>query len=247
MLKKCCFCFNLYHGCLLLGLFRLAHWVIILTATIYITVQIYAPDSGLLHYRAKSDIEANAHILFLIFIVSIIGVILESVLVHGIHKRKYKYFKIWYAYTFLTFVLSIVLAFNFVLGILEIPSRPETGKNFIQDALCVLIHVVFFFIPEYLLGPRLTPVFIAIMILVHLFLPVLHGYSIYAVYSYLHSYILDDPRIARSINLEVSAQAAGVKRCGNMCQKCKLATLEKNGGVGHDLQTPLVKPIETTC
>ena len=29
--------------------------------------------------------------------------------------------------------------------------------------MCVLIHVVFAFVPEYLLGPRLTPVFIACM------------------------------------------------------------------------------------
>eukprot|EP00095_Tigriopus_kingsejongensis_P002638 maker-scaffold441_size170131-snap-gene-0.32 protein:Tk02638 transcript:maker-scaffold441_size170131-snap-gene-0.32-mRNA-1 annotation:"abc transporter permease" len=246
MLKKCCFCFNLYSGCLLIGLFRLAQWLLILLATIYITVQIYAPDSGLLHYRAKADIEANGHILFLILIVTIIGTLLECVLLHGLYKRKYRYFKVWYAYTFLAFLLSIFLAFNFILGILEIPSRPETGKNFIQDAMCILIHVVFFFIPEYLLGPRLTPVFIAIMILVHLLLPLLHGYSIYAVYSYLHSYILDDPRMI--LDLEAASAPPGtVKKCGNLCQKCKLATLEKNGGTKREAATPLINAIETTC
>jgi hypothetical protein len=64
------------------------------------------------------------------------------------------------------------------------PISSATAQNFFFDALCVLIHVVFCFIPEYLLGPRLTPVFIAVMLIIHVLLPVMHIYSIVVVRSH---------------------------------------------------------------
>ena len=60
-------------------------------------------------------------------------------------------------------------------------------QNFFFDAMCVLIHVVFAFVPEYLLGPRLTPVFIAIMLIVHVLLPVMHAYSFLVVRSHIRT------------------------------------------------------------
>ena len=53
--------------------------------------------------------------------------------------------------------------------------------------MCVLIHVVFAFVPEYLLGPRLTPVFIAVMLIVHVMLPVMHAYSFLVVRSHIRT------------------------------------------------------------
>ena len=123
---------------------------------------------------------------------SLLGILLECMLLHGLWKRKYKYFKLWYAYTFLAFAFSILLALNFLMGILEIPSRPSTGKNFVMDGLCVLFQIVFYLLPSHLGGPRLEPVMVAVVILVHIALPFFHFYSGYVVYSYLHTYILDD-------------------------------------------------------
>ena len=34
----------------------------------------------------------------------------------------------WYCYTAFAFFGSLLLGINFILGVLEIPSRPETGK-----------------------------------------------------------------------------------------------------------------------
>ena len=49
-----------------------------------------------------------------------VGVALESILIHGIYKSKYRYFKLWYFMTTLSCVLGIGAAINFILGILEI-------------------------------------------------------------------------------------------------------------------------------
>ncbi len=65
-----------------------------------------------------------------------------------------------------------------------------SGDNWFNDALCVLADVVFFFIPEYLLGPRLIPLLIAILIFAHVLLPVWHGFSFAIVYSYYKLYLL---------------------------------------------------------
>ena len=60
MLKRCCCgCFNLYAGSLLVAGFRLSHWLLILFMAVYMSWQIYSPDSGLLPFQAKMDIEAN--------------------------------------------------------------------------------------------------------------------------------------------------------------------------------------------
>lgn len=59
MLKRCC-CLSLFYGSLLIVVARLIHWILILLATIYVAVQIYSPDNGLVPYHAKLDIERNS-------------------------------------------------------------------------------------------------------------------------------------------------------------------------------------------
>ena len=78
---------------------------------------------------------------------SLAGIALESVTIHGVYKNKLRYFRLWYFFTCFALLASVVLMVNFILGILGIPSRPTTGRNFFFDALCVLFHIVFFFIP----------------------------------------------------------------------------------------------------
>ena len=60
MLKKCCFCFNLYQGSILIGVSRLTHWLVILAATTNIAVQIWSWDSGLMYNQARIDLEQNS-------------------------------------------------------------------------------------------------------------------------------------------------------------------------------------------
>ncbi len=112
---------------------------------------------------------------------SVLGLFVECILLHALIKKKFDNLRYWYVMTTLCFLLSIVLAVNFILGLLEIPYRPETGNSWIQDAFCTLFYTEYFFIPEYLIGPRLTPVLTACIILVHLFLPVFHCYAIFVI------------------------------------------------------------------
>ena len=72
------------------------------------------------------------YVLFLIMLVSLVGLGLECVLLHALYRRRFHNLKWWYLVTGCAFLLSIALAVNFILGILEIPSRPQTGKNFVQ-------------------------------------------------------------------------------------------------------------------
>ncbi len=65
-------------------------------------------------------------------LVSMLGVGIETVMLLEAYKRKFLRLGLWYAVTGAAFVLSIVVAINFILSLLEIPARPETGKNFFQ-------------------------------------------------------------------------------------------------------------------
>ncbi len=59
MLRRCCFCFDLYVGSLLIGLFRLAIWALIFGGTMWVTVQVFSADQGMIYYKPLVDIEAN--------------------------------------------------------------------------------------------------------------------------------------------------------------------------------------------
>ena len=58
------------------------------------------------------------------------------------------------------------------------------SSNWFSDALCVLADLVFFYVPMYMLGPRLEPILTALLILAHMVLPIVHGAAFYVVYSY---------------------------------------------------------------
>lgn len=192
-------------------------------------------------------------------VVTLGGLVIDSFLLHGIVTGKPKHLNCWYAVTVFTIITSIILALNFVLGILEIPSRPTTGRNFVFDAFCVLFHIVFFFIPEYLFGPRLTPVLIVIMIIVHIFLPAFHLYSFLVVRSYYKQQMYEyNEYLTKAMEEEqMAALANGQQSCQkNLCQKCQLAALEAanagnannpNGIAVTTAPSPMVKPFETTC
>ena len=67
----------------------------------------------------------------------------------------------------------------------------RVGEGWFSDAMCVLADIVFYFVPEYLLGPRLVPMLITLLILAHMALPVFHGFSYYVVYSFFRIHIID--------------------------------------------------------
>lgn len=186
-------------------------------------------------------------------------------MIAGIVQLNHGYIRSWFAMGIFTFVTSLMLALCFILHNVHII---RIGDNWFTDAMCVLADVVFFFIPEYLLGPRLIPLLIAILILAHLLLPVFHGFSLVIVYSYYRLYInpsqemivaarqgtthssatpvnYDDDQYKASAPARAGSSATGHPR---LCQKCQLA-YEENGGVVIDrcTSTPLLKPIETTC
>jgi hypothetical protein len=208
----------------------------------------------------------SAYVIFLAIIVSLIGVIVEPVMISGITQLNPAYVRAWFVMTVFCFLFSVVLAMCFIL---HNASLIRIGDNWFNDALCVLADVVFFFIPEYLLGPRLIPLLIVILILAHILLPVFHGCSFMVVYSYYRLAICPSAEAlaaARAGNTHSSAPIVhydeeynngGIKPGGGghhrLCQKCHLASQEvgENGGMtvidGRCTSTPLLKPIETTC
>ena len=87
--------------------------------------------------------------LALILLVAFVGIVMELNLMHAIYRwggggndnmrhvglggggdgTRRKQLAVWYFYTGFAFLGSLLLGVNFILGILEIPSRPETGKE----------------------------------------------------------------------------------------------------------------------
>lgn len=186
LMRKCC-CFDLRSGCIVTAIIRLLSWIVVLTAAVYTCLHVFSPDDrGLFHYRVIINIEKNAYVLFLTILVSLIGLILEPLMIAGISQLNPVYVKSWLTMTAFCFLFSLMLALTFILHNVHII---RIGDNWFNDALCVMADVVFFFIPEYLLGPRLIPLLIAILILAHLLLPVFHGFSFLLVYSYYRLYI----------------------------------------------------------
>ena len=99
----------------------------------------------------------------------------------GITQLNPGYVRAWFVMTAFSFLFSLMLALCFILHNTHIL---RIGDNWFTDALCVLADVVFFFIPDSLLGPRLIHLLTAMLILAHLLLPVFHGFSFIVVYSY---------------------------------------------------------------
>lgn len=123
----------------------------------------------------------SAYVVFLAILASSIGLILEFIMITGIIQLNPGYIRAWFLMTGFSFLFSLMLALCFILHNAHVI---RIGENWFNDALCVLADVVFFFIPEYLLGPRLIPLLIAILILGHLLLPMFHGFSFVIVLSY---------------------------------------------------------------
>ena len=190
----------------------------------------------------------TAYVLFLMMMVGLAGVGVEGILLYSLYKRKPHYLAFWYVATIVTFLLSIALALNFLLGIFEIPSKPSVGKNFVFDAFCVLYHVVFFLIPEYLFGPRLQTVLTAIVMLLHLCLPVFHFYSYLVVRAY-YRVVRDNEYYNSGAQGGPMMDANGIEASAppRKCQKCMLAAQENATNGVYQCSTPLVQPIETTC
>ena len=213
----------------------------------------------LMIYHFFFHIFFSAYVLFLAILASLIGLVLEPLMISGISTLNPAYIRAWMCMTVFSWVFSMILALCFILHNAHVI---RIGDNWFNDALCVLADVVFFFIPEYLLGPRLIPLLIAILILAHLLLPVFHGYSFLVVYSYYRLYICPTQEVlaaARAGNTHSSAppldDVDGMLKSregqgSRLCQKCQMATLNGGeNGLGGDrcTSTPLLKPIETTC
>jgi len=267
LIRKCC-CLDLRTGCIVTAVVRLLSWIIVLTASVYTCLHVFSPDDkGLFHYRVIINIEKNAYVTFLAILASLVGLILEPLMIIGITQLNQVYIRSWFAMTAFSFLFSLMLALCFILHNAHIL---RIGDNWFTDALCVLADIVFFFIPEYLLGPRLIPLLIAILILAHLLLPVFHGFSFIVVYSYYRLYINPSQEIiaasragithssATPVTYDEDYKASAPTRAGSsasgrnhprLCQKCQYAMGENGQAIVTErcTSTPLLKPIETTC
>jgi len=265
LMQKCC-CLDLRSGSIFIAIVRLLHWVVILTASVYTCLHVFGPSEGLFHYKVIINIEKNAYVIFLAIMVSLTGMVMEPLLIAGITQLNHSYIKSWMCLTVFSFIFSLMLALCFILHNCHVI---RIGDNWFNDALCVLADVVFFFIPEYLMGPRLIPLLIVILIFAHLMLPVFHGFSLVLVYSYYRIYINPSQEAiaaaragtthnsATPINYTEEDYKASAPRGGTgsslekrLCQKCQSRQSHgENGGVVVDRcsSTPLLKPIETTC
>jgi len=266
LMRRCC-CFDLRTGCIVMAIVRLISWVVIFTALVYTCLHVFSPDDkGLFHYKVIINIENNAYVIFLAIMVSLTGLVMEPLMIAGISQLNPGYIKSWMGMTAFCFIFSLMLALCFILHNLHVI---RIGDNWFNDALCVLADVVFFFIPEYMMGPRLIPLLILILIIAHLMLPVFHGFSFILVYSYYRIYVNPSQAAiaaaragtthnsATPINYGDEDYKASAPRGGTgssaghhrLCQKCQSRQSGENGGVVVDRcsSTPLLKPIETTC
>ena len=214
--------------------------------------------------------------LALIILLSLLGVILEVLLVIGVlQAHRGGYIRAWFWLTGFSVFASILMAISFL--IYNIGSI-SSGANWFEDALCSLAHIVFFFIPEFFLGPRQEPVLRAMLIIAHFLVPILHGLSFYVVYSFYkcrhryhrnqhsesaagghHGYASapsnPDSNGRRSVTPMIQDQVIPYKP--KLCQKCAHHQSEngtykytENGAVyTNRCHEPLLEeaPIETTC
>lgn len=272
MLRRCC-CFDLRTGSVFIGALRLISWLLILTAGTYVCWQLFIlGHRGMVHYTVMINLEENAYVLGMVIIVSLIGVFLESLLIWGVlQPHRAGYIRAWFWLTGFTILSSIVLAVSFLLHNI---GSIAIGGSWFENALCSLADIVFFFIPEYFLGPRLQPVLHAMLIISHFLIPILHSLSFYVVYSFYkcrHMYLYNQnqdtiggqglfgnvtpscPEVGgrRSVTPMIQDQVIPYKP--KLCQKCQHATMQHDHANGvvytSRCQQPLIEeaPIETTC
>jgi hypothetical protein len=138
----------------------------------------------------------------------------------------------------------------------------RAGDGWFSDAMCVLADIVFYFVPDYLLGPRLVPMLITLLILAHMALPLFHAGSYYFVYAFFKAEFCSSERATPGEptaptlsnggaptpeNRDTLAAKPALPAKPRLCQKCQLAFEEKGGAIFRSSSTPLLKPIETTC
>jgi len=268
MLKRCC-CFDLRTGSVLIGAVRLMSWLIILTGISYVVWELFIlRNSGMIHFKTMENLEQNVYVLVLVMVLSLIGVILESLMIVAVlqPKRGGGYIRAWFWLSGFAIFASVSLAIFFLLHNIG-TIRPR--GNILENALCSLADVVFFFIPEFLLGPRLEPVLRAMLIIAHFSLPILHALSFYVVYSFYkcrHRFLYNqhsentggglgyappsapDSNGRRSVTPMIQDQVIPYKP--KLCHKCQCH--QQNNGVNGAVYTshqPLLEeaPIETTC
>ena len=198
--------------------------------------------------------------------VAILGIAAECVLLYAVTRGISDNVGAWYFYTITCFILSIALAVNFLLGVLE--WTYSYGQNFFADAACTLVKIAHFLVPEEFWGPRLYTVMVAVLLLIHLSLPFYHIYCFCVVKSYLQARAYGftfrgvdgannaaHPANAAVNDIEASAplQVGTITKCGKtLCQKCAIAQGEL-AMPANGISTPVMinaatgKPIETTC
>ena len=212
-----------------------------------------------------------AYVLALIILLSLTGIVLEPLLIVGVLQTyRAGFIRAWFWLTGFTIVSSLTLAASFLMHNF---GSLAPGENWFENALCSLANIVFFFVPDHFLGPRLEPILRAMLIIVHFLLPILHGLSFYVVYSFYkcrhrylhnqqnkstgaeHGYVPpsapDSNGGRRSVTPQIPDQVIPYKP--RMCQNCAHKTLmhNKSNGVYNNrgCQEPLIEeqPIETTC
>ena len=188
-----------------------------------------------------------------------------------LRTNKAGFIRAWFWLTGFTIVSSVLLAASFLSHNF---GSIAPGANWFEDALCSLADIVFFFIPDYFLGPRLEPILRAMLIIAHFLLPIFHGLSFYVVYSFYkcrHRYYhrqqhhsettgglhqsAPDSNGRRSVTPMIQDQVIPYKP--KLCQKCQHNQPEhgnykytENGTLYNNrCHEPLLEeaPIETTC
>jgi len=268
-------CLDLRTGSVVIGIVRLIHWLLILSSMAYIWAQIFImQNGGMFHLKARTNIEKNSYVLWVVFLVSLVGCFLEPLMCAAVIRVKQERFiRMWFWLAGFTVTGSAALALSFLLHNLDII---KIDSNWFSDALCVLADLVFFYVPMYMLGPRLEPILTALLILAHMVLPIVHGAAFYVVYSYYKTPRIILPADAGGMgNVFISRQGtptapgsdhldrhlhsaspgSGLGKTGKkLCHKCALKeSVLANGGTmgGKNNSTPLLYPehgiVETTC
>lgn len=60
ILRRCCFCFDIRAGSVVVASVRLISWLVIFTAAAYVWLHMFSlHNGGMFHYRARVNIEEN--------------------------------------------------------------------------------------------------------------------------------------------------------------------------------------------
>ena len=187
-----------------------------------------------------------------------------------IKGKNFGYIRAWFWLTGFTVTASLIMALSFLLHNLDVIG---IGGNWLENAMCVLADLVFYYIPEFLFGPRMIPVLTAMLIIMHMLLPILHSSSYYVVYSYYRSPLRAQTGHSRQATPSVpltngakgtpedqvipydhhSHNTLNPNRVPlKLCQKCAMRGMGENGGTcgRGGISTPLIGDqiiVETTC